>query len=170
MTSNHEIGGAVATFLEIGLATVLASAALAKLVAGPRWPAALSAYRIGWLARPAVVWTVPVLESAVAVTLVLSAEPYAAVAASGLFGAFAAVLMVARARGAEGSCECFGSILKTQIGPASIGRALLLAGIAAAVLVLPKPVPNPAMTGAIVLAVAAGAQLVDALRALLVQD
>jgi methylamine utilization protein MauE len=145
---------------------VLASASLAKVLDARRWTDALRAYRIAWLTKPGVAWAVPVLESGAAFTLAASAEPAAALATCALFTSFAAALAAATTRGARAPCECFGAIFRTEIGPWATTRALVLAAAALSLVGLPRPIGHLSVSGPLVVAFAAGVQLLSAMREL----
>jgi uncharacterized membrane protein YphA (DoxX/SURF4 family) len=82
-------------------------------------------------------WALIGAELGLGVLLVAGLVPVlAAVGAIVLFSVFAAALAVSLARSNTAPCHCFGAPEVEKISPVALVRALLLAGIAAAVLVL----------------------------------
>lgn len=124
--------------LEIALALVVSTAAVSKLIDYPRWRQNLGQYRMSWIDSRAVAASVPFLELAIGILLILGVEPLAGAAAMCLFAAFAIVLALAYGRGARGNCDCFGDLLPSTISRAAIIRAGLLGAFGAALVVAPE--------------------------------
>jgi len=81
-------------------------------------------------------WALIAAELVLGALLVIGLVPVvAALGAIALFGVFAAALAVSLARSNTAPCHCFGASEVERISPVALVRALVLAGIAAAVLV-----------------------------------
>ncbi len=160
----------VGTLAAVGLAAVLATAALAKARAPRTTAAAVVGFGLPAGAAPLIARVLPPVELAVALGL-LAVPRVGATAAAALFVVFGALIArVVRQRPAEPvRCACFGAA-STPVTAATLVRnaALVLAAIAVVVADEPvRAVPSFAavvtMTSAVVIA-AVGVQLV-ALRA-----
>lgn len=161
-----ELTGGAGFILEFALAVVLASAALGKVLAWSEWTRSLSRYRVGWLNQSAVAISLPLAEGAIAVGLLVSLEPIAALSAAALFAGFVGVLILARRRGASGDCGCFGALFPAEIGLGAIARA---AGLCAAALVLsalPSVGAGTLARAVVVAVIVASGQVVGAARSL----
>lgn len=114
------------------LAGVLVYAGIAKFAAHDATRAAFAG--LGLPAPAALAWVVPGVEVATALALV--ARPrLGAAAALVLLGAFTVLLVVRLARDEPGECACFGTGVGARVSWGTVGRNLVLAAIAAAVLV-----------------------------------
>jgi len=81
-------------------------------------------------------WVLIAAELVLGALLVAGLVPVvAALGAIALFGVFAAALAVSLARSNTAPCHCFGASEVERISPVALVRALVLAGVAAAVLV-----------------------------------
>jgi peroxiredoxin len=109
------------------LAAVFATAAVAKTAR----PAALSSFGVPRrLVRPLSI-ALPAVELAVAVALLpASTARYGALAAAGLLTAFTGAIAYQLARGRRPSCNCFGRLHSKPIGPSTLGRNVVLLGLA----------------------------------------
>ena len=82
-------------------------------------------------------WTLIAAEGALGALLVSGLAPVlAALGAIALFSVFAGALAVSLARSNTAPCHCFGASEVERISPVALVRALVLVGVAAAVLVL----------------------------------
>jgi hypothetical protein len=133
----------IASVAQLTLASVLAAAAATKISAPASWNAALNGYRIKALATPVVAWATPLIEAAVATSLVLGVEPAASATTMVLFVVFALVLTIAMMRGADADCGCLGELLTTRIGPEAVARVAALAAVAGLMLGLVVEEPAP---------------------------
>jgi hypothetical protein len=88
----------------------------------------------------------------------------AAVGAIALFGVFAAALAVSLARSNRAPCHCFGASELETISPVALVRALALAGLATALLVLALGNPGSLSGGRVVAGLLMAAGLVAATR------
>jgi uncharacterized membrane protein YphA (DoxX/SURF4 family)/peroxiredoxin len=118
------------------LASVFLVAAFAKLVDRGGARQALLGFGVpARLAGPGVV-AVPVAELAVAAALVPTGSArWGAVGAMCLLLAFSAAIALARARGEEPDCHCFGRLHAAPAGRATLARNVALAGVTAFLLV-----------------------------------
>jgi len=155
----------IAVAFEIVLSTTLLVAASQKIFDGAGWRAT----RLEVIEHmPAAIWNaVPAVEGTVGIALGVGLRPFAGAAATALFIAFGLVLSVAYRNGARGECNCFGTVLPTNIGPIAILRTTALA-LASLVLVVSA---DPSMPGhplalAIPLALAAVIAVFSSLRPL----
>ena len=113
----------------------------------------------------------PVAEMVVAVALLVPASvPAGAVAALGLLLCFCAAISLAMLRGERPQCHCFGQLHSAPAGAGALVRNTLLAGLAAAVLVVGSNDPGPSgvawlgtLTGGELLVLAGGVALAAAL-------
>lgn len=118
------------------LAGVLAAAALTKIAAPARSRAALATYGFPAGAAQWIAWTTVVAAELGLAAGVAAGSEAAAYGAAGLMLLFAATMGSAMLRGKAGApCACFGS--RSTVGPAAIGRNLLLAAAFVAVPMLP---------------------------------
>jgi uncharacterized membrane protein YphA (DoxX/SURF4 family) len=116
----------------LGLAVLLAVAALGKILAWQRWGETLKGIGIAGPAHRAVAIAVPAVELTLAVGLLVSpTAQLAAVGSVALFLTFALVVSISASRGRRPECNCFGSIARSRFGWGLALRALLLAGVAA---------------------------------------
>ena len=120
------------------LSLVLVASAAAKLVDGSATRLALATYGFTRPRTARAAWgTVIVVELVLAVGLAAGWRPLAWAAAA-VFGAFAAAQAAALARGLDGApCACFGA--RGRLSARSLARSLLLAGVALAVALAPRP-------------------------------
>jgi hypothetical protein len=160
--------------LQLALAVVLLLAATGKALRSAEFVAALRLSHLpeGVVAPLAV--AVPVVELALAAALVLApgwALPLALGGTVLLLGAFTIWMAWVRARGLRVSCGCFGPG-GSRIGARTIGRNLLLLGLAVGGLVLvlagraSSPLPGPSLPMTVtVTSLAMCLALFDGLRA-----
>lgn len=159
---------AAATYFvfRIGLGGVCLLAGLEKARAPRELFRGVERYRL--LPRglaPAVGGTLIAAELALGALLVSNAAPVAAaVGAIALFGVFAAVLAVSLARSNRAPCHCFGASELETISPMTLVRALVLTGLAAALLALALGDPGSLSGGRIVAGLLIAAALVAVMR------
>jgi hypothetical protein len=146
--------GAAATYFvfRIGLGGVCLLAGLEKVGAPRELFVGIKRYRL--VPRrlvPAAGGTLIAAELALGVLLVGDLVPVAtAVGAIALFGVFASALAVSLARSNRAPCHCFGASELETISPWTLVRALVLTGLAAALLVLALDDPGSLSGGRIV--------------------
>jgi hypothetical protein len=123
--------------LALALATLLAASAAHKLRAREQWPAIVGQYKLvpDVLAGP-VAALVPLTEALAAAGLLWPRTRAAgALAAAALLLAYAAALAINLRRGRTSiDCGCFGSRRRQGIAPWMVGRNLVLAALALALL------------------------------------
>jgi uncharacterized membrane protein YphA (DoxX/SURF4 family) len=116
------------------VAVVFAVAGLAKLAdrGGLRWT--LAEFGVPRALLPAGAWLLPLSELAVAAALVpvTTARAGAGVAAA-MLAVFCAAIVRVLARGRRPDCGCFGRALASQVGPGTLTRNAILAGLATAI-------------------------------------
>ncbi len=147
------------------LAVVLAQAAVLKALRPADTEAGFVA--LGVPGAPVVSRLVPAGEVIVAIAL-LSVPRIGGVAALVMLGAFSVVLARAIHTGVRAGCNCFGQTRGQPVSAVDLVRNALLAGLAAAAIVAPRPVPLPltaASTWAALLTVAVGMAALRWLRA-----
>jgi methylamine utilization protein MauE len=126
--------------VRVALAAVLGIAAATKLRSLPSAAAALETFRVPEPVRLPGAAALAAAEVALAIGLAAGRD-VAAYAAAALFLAFAAALATALARGRGGApCGCFGA--RSRVTGAAVARNVVLAGLAAAVPVLPAGAPD----------------------------
>lgn len=143
--------------LQLALAVVLFLAATGKALRSAEFVAALRLSHLPEAVVAPLAIVVPLIELALAAALVLAPESVLPVALGGtvlLLGAFTIWMGWVRARGLRVNCGCFGPG-GSRIGMRTIGRNLLLLGLAGGALVLaartssPLPAPSLAMAVAV---------------------
>ena len=121
-----------ALLARLALGLVLALAAFAKLLDREGFRASLEDFGAPGALAPALVYVVPVVESAVAVLLVpASTALLGAASATLLLLFFTALVAVSLARGRKAACRCFGPLSADSIGPGTLARNLGLTALAA---------------------------------------
>jgi len=91
------------------LATTFVAAGAAKLIRYPRWRSALEGYRLAAAPRGAIAMGVPIVEVAVALSLVFLSQAVGAALALVLLALFSAAIARAASRGGRRvPCGCFG--------------------------------------------------------------
>ncbi|MCE5289513.1 MAG: redoxin domain-containing protein [Nocardiaceae bacterium] len=118
-------------FARLLLAVVFAVAGSAKLVNPEAVATAVREFGVPrTLVRP-VARALPVIELALAVSLVLAATAlWAGIASLVLLGLFTSAMAISLARGRRPDCRCFGQVHSSPIGATSIVRNVFLAGVA----------------------------------------
>jgi thiol-disulfide isomerase/thioredoxin len=167
--------------IRIGLALILATAAVGKLFDRPGARAALGDFGVPSGLRAPMAILLPLAELGIAALLLPGATATAGlVAASGLLLSFTVTIAAQLARGRRPHCHCFGALHSAPLGPATLARtgalaalslAALLAGPAARADAWPAGMPATgagALAGFLAMAIAIGALgtlLMRALRA-----
>lgn len=124
----------------VGLAAVFAIAGVAKMADREGTARAAREFGLGRFA-PLAASTVPLVELALAATLVpATSARFAAAGAALLFVVFASVIGIALAHGRRPDCHCFGKLHSSAAGPGMFVRNACLAALA--VLVAARPVPH----------------------------
>jgi len=144
------------------LAAVFVRAGVAKAMRSPETVAGFAA--LGVPAPDATARVVPVVELLLAV-LLLAVPQAGAIAALALLAAFSAILGQALRRGVTVGCNCFGAARVDPVSRVGLLRNGLLAVLAAAALLAPRPtVPGPTAAAITVVLAAAGVVLLRAAR------
>lgn len=125
----------IATGIALLLAATFAWAAVAKVLAGARWRAALDGYGLPVPLKAAALALVPLAEAAAAALLALSAARAGAALGLALVSVFSLAVVRARAlRGDRLPCGCFGGTTLRR-ARSLLARNALLAALCAVVVV-----------------------------------
>ncbi|MEJ6009359.1 MauE/DoxX family redox-associated membrane protein [Novosphingobium aquae] len=121
----------IAAFVaRLTLFVLFAVAGLAKLANRDQTREMLAAFGIRDHALTIGAVTLPLVELAIAAALIISPTAFAgALAAALMLAGFAVVIIVSLAQGRRPSCNCFGQLGASPIGPATLFRNLLLMGL-----------------------------------------
>jgi hypothetical protein len=126
--------------IRVALGLVLLTAAALKLRRPAESRAALATFSVPTGARPALWWTVIVVEAGLGTAVAVGSDA-AAYAAAALCVAFGIVLALALARGRAGApCACFGA--RSRVSATAVARAAVLAAAFATVPSLPEGRPS----------------------------
>ena len=130
------------------LAVVFSLAAVAKLADRDRSEEAVANLGIPDRVVPTIAWLLPVAELSVAAVLVPSSTAiFGALGAASLLAVFSLVVALNLKAGNTPNCHCFGQLGAKRIGPGTLARNGLLAGLAVLVLTGGPGLPAGAPAG-----------------------